>query len=91
MSSLSTLLTSLQRGFLKNVLEGAGIALGTSALLLVSLNTAINAFRSSLGNIPTAILDLAGLAGFDIGFSVILGAIVARYVQNAGKLTLRRK
>ena len=91
MSSLSTILTSLQRGFLKNVLEGAGVTLGTSAILLVSLNVAITAFKSSLGNISTTILDFAGLAGLDIGFSIILGAIVARYVQNAGKLTLTKK
>ncbi|MGQ1325679.1 hypothetical protein ACT4ZY_01100 [Acinetobacter baumannii] len=37
MSSLATLFSSLQKGFLKNVLTGAGITLGTSAALLIVL------------------------------------------------------
>jgi hypothetical protein len=34
---------------------------------------------------------LAGVAGFDIAFSIVLGAIAARYVQNTAKLYLARK
>lgn len=90
MSSLSTLFASLQKGFLKNILTGAGITLATSGALLLVLNTAVTTFKSSLGAIPLTVLNLAGLAGFDYAFSIILGAIVTKYVQNSSKLSLRK-
>ncbi|MDR8230512.1 DUF2523 domain-containing protein, partial [Acinetobacter baumannii] len=40
--------------------------------------------------ISATVLTLAGLAGFDYAFSIILGAIVTEYVQNSSKLTLRK-
>lgn len=91
MASLSTIFSSLQKGFLKNVLEGAGITLLTAGSILTALNTAINQFQSSLGDISTSLLGLAGICGFDIAFSIVLGAISARYVQNSAKLYLARK
>lgn len=90
MSSLSTLFSSLQKGFLKNVLTGAGVTLATSGALLVVLNQAITVFKNSLGVISATVLNLAGLAGFDYAFSIILGAIVTKYVQNSSKLSLRK-
>ncbi|AMX18662.1 DUF2523 domain-containing protein [Acinetobacter baumannii] len=90
MSSLATLFSSLQKGFLKNVLTGAGITLATSGTLLLALNTAVTTFKNTLGGIPVTVLNLAGLAGFDYTFSIILGAIVTRYIQNSSKLTLRK-
>lgn len=90
MSSLSTLFASLQKGLLKNVLTGAGITLATSGALLLVLNTAVTTFKNSLGGISVTVLNLAGLAGFDYAFSIILGAIVTKYVQNSSKLTLRK-
>ena len=89
-SSLATLFASLQKGLLKNVLTGAGITLATSGALLLVLNTAVTTFKSSLGAIPLTVLNLAGLAGFDYAFSIILGAIVTKYVQNSSKLSLRK-
>ncbi|WP_396233854.1 DUF2523 domain-containing protein [Acinetobacter baumannii] len=90
MSSLATIFASLQKGFLKNVLTGAGLTLASSATVLVVLDTAVTAFKNSLGGVPTTILNLAGLAGFDYSFSIILGAIVTRYVQTSSKLTLKK-
>ncbi|HAV4527649.1 TPA: DUF2523 domain-containing protein [Acinetobacter baumannii] len=90
MSSLATIFASLQKGFLKNVLQGAGLTIATSATVLVVLDTTVTAFKTSLGGIPTTILNLAGLAGFDYSFSIILGAIVTRYVQTSSKLTLKK-
>lgn len=91
MASLTTIFSSLQKGFLKNVLEGAGITLLTAGSILTALNTAIDQFKASLGDISTALLGLAGICGFDIAFSIVLGAIAARYVQNSAKLYLARK
>lgn len=91
MASLSTLFSSLQKGLLKNVLTGAGLTLATGGAILTALNTAINQFKGSLGQVSASLLQLAGVAGFDIAFSIVLGAIAARYVQNTAKLYLARK
>lgn len=91
MGSLSTLLSSLQKGFLKNALTGAGLTLATGGTILTALNTAIDQFKSSLGAVSSSLLQLAGLSGFDVAFSIVLGAIAARYVQNTAKLYLARK
>lgn len=90
MSSLSTILSSVQKGFLKNVLTGAGLTLATSGVVLTALNTAITQFKGSLGALPVTLIQLAGICGFDIAFSLVLGAIVARYVQNSSKLFLQK-
>jgi hypothetical protein len=85
MSNLSTILASTQKGFLKNVLEGAGLTLLSSGAMLVFLNQAIDLFTSSLGQIPNTLVQLMGLSGFDIFFSLILGAMLTRYTQQSTK------
>lgn len=90
MSSLSTLFSSAQKGFLKNFLTGAGLTLATSGVVLTALNTAISQVKNSFSGIAGTVLQLAGVCGFDIAFSLILGAIVARYVQNSSKLFLTK-
>lgn len=87
--SLSVLLKSLQKGFLKNVLTGAGLTIGTSAITLTAINTAINHFKGSIGGIPIEILGLAHIAGLDYGFSIVLGAIVAKSIQDSAKLSIK--
>lgn len=91
MSSLASLLNSLQRGFLKNVLEGAGITLGVASLSLYSINQAIDHFKSSLNSVPAGVLQLAGVVGLDIYFSLVLGAIITRLVQTSSSLALLKK
>lgn len=91
MNSLTTLLTSLQRGFLKNVLQGAGLTLFTSGVMLLFLNEGIDFFTSSLGQLPNTLVQLMGLSGFDIFFSLILGATLTRYTQLSTKTFLGRK
>lgn len=87
--NLISILKSVQKGFLKRVLTGAGLTLGTSAVVLTSLNTLITNFRSILGSVSSDLLGLAGLAGFDYYFSIVFGAIVARQVQKASSITLQ--
>lgn len=91
MASLSDLITSMQRGFLKEALTGAGLTLGTSAVLLTMVNNSIDYFKDSLGSIAASVLQLGGLAGFDVAISLVLGAITARYVQNSAKVYLQRR
>lgn len=88
--SLVKLIKSANKGFLKDVLLGAGLTLGTSAVTLTAINGAISHFKNSISGVSTDVLSLAHIAGFDYAFSIILGAIVAKSVQNAGKLTLSR-
>lgn len=88
--SMISLLKSANKGWLKDVLVGAGLTLGTSAVTLTALNTAIDVFKDSLIGLPADIMGLAHIAGFDYGFSIILGAMVAKHVQAAGKLTLQK-
>lgn len=91
MASLSTLLTSVQKGFLKNVLEGAGITLGTAAVSLAILDTMISHFKDSVYQLPYALLQMAGVAGLHIYFSLVLGAIVAKHFKQASPLHLLKR
>lgn len=91
MASLSSLLTSLQRGFLRNVLEGAGITLGTASIGLFMLNQAVTTFRDSLGSVPIAVIQLCGVSGLDIYFTLVIGAIVATHVKSSSALALFKK
>lgn len=88
--SLITLVKSVNKGWLKDVLTGAGLTLCTSAVTLTALDTAISTFKGQLGQVSQDILGLAHIAGFDYAMSIILGAIVARQVQSAGKLSLQK-
>ena len=84
------LLKIFNKGWLKQILTGAGLTLGTSAISLTALNSMITFFKSNIGQIPATILGLAHIAGFDYAISIILGAIVASHVQAMGKLTLQK-
>lgn len=85
-----SLFKGLQKGWLKDVLTGAGLTLGTSAVTLTMLQTAINHLRSGLNGISADLLGLANIAGIDVAMSIILGAIVSRHTIQATKLTLQR-
>lgn len=91
MASLSTLLASAQKGFLKNVLEGAGITLGTAAVSLAIINSMIMQFKGSLNTVPAALLQMMGVSGLHIYFSLVLGAIVTKHFKQASPLHLFKK
>lgn len=87
---LATILKSVNKGFIKDALTGAGLGFGTSAVVLVALNAAILGFKNSIGGLSADLMGLAHIAGFDFLLSAVLGAYVARAVQNSGKLTLKK-
>lgn len=91
MPSFSTLLASVQKGFLKNVLEGAGITLGTAGISLAVINTMISYFKNSYSSLPGVLLQMAGVTGLHIYFSLVLGAIVTKHFQQASPLHLLKK
>ena len=88
--SLISLFKGLQKGWLKDVLTGAGLTLGTSAVSLAALNIAINSFKENLAGVPADLLGLAHIMGIDVSMSIILGAIVARHSLQASKLTIKK-
>ncbi|PWB12987.1 hypothetical protein DCO44_16410 [Acinetobacter sp. AM] len=91
MASLSTLLASVQKGFLKNVLEGAGITLGVAGVSLAIVTTMINHFSSSVNSLPVLLLQMAGVTGLHIYFSLVLGAIVTVQYRAANPLRMLKK
>lgn len=91
MASIGDLFKIFQKGFFKNALEGAGLALATSGASMLVINKMIGTFRSSTDGIPQAFIQLMGLSGFDVFFSLILGAIVARNYADTTKIFLKKK
>ena len=91
MINLSTIFASAQKGFLKNFLEGAGLALGSAGITLFTLQQAISYFEQTVYGVPAALLGLLGLSGFDIFFALIIGAIIARHKSKIGSLVLKKK
>lgn len=88
--SLSSLLQDLQKGALKNILTGAGVALTTSSISYLAFQQAVNAVQNQAYGIPGDLIALLHLAGFDIFFSTVLAAIVTRLSLNAGNLALKK-
>lgn len=89
-SILANMLKGINKGWLKSVLLGAGLTLGSAAGSMTFINQLIGMFRSNANSIPADILGLAHVAGFDYAISIILGAIVASVAMNAGALSLRK-
>lgn len=89
--SLISLFKGLQKGWLKDVLTGAGLTLGTSAISLTFINTAITKFKNDLNGLPADLLNLIALSGIDIAMSITLGAVITRFTMQSTKLTLRKK
>ena len=89
-SKLVTVINSLQKGSLKNMLSGAGLMLGTNAIFLTAFQTAVNQLKNTVNSVSADVLALAHLAGFDIAMSLILGAIVTRLTLNSSKLALKK-
>ena len=88
--SLSSLLQDLQKGALKNILTGAGVALTPSSISYIAFQQAVNAVQQQSYGIPGDLIAILHLAGFDIFFSTVLAAIVTRLSLNAGNLALKK-
>lgn len=77
----------LSSGFLKKLLTGAGLGLVTSAVSLTALNSLMSHLQSSYTALGIA-ANLLSLAGFDVGLSIILGAMVVKMTVGSGKISL---
>lgn len=89
-SKLVSILNSLSRGTLKNILTGAGLMLTTNIVVFSTFQTAVSTLRNSINSVSVEVLALAHLAGFDIAMSLILGAIVTRMTMSSSKLILKK-
>lgn len=91
MANITTLFASLQRGFLKNVLGGAGLTLGVAGISLIAINEAMTFFKNSLSAVPAGVLQLAGIVGIDVYISLVFGAIVTHHIKTSSSLSLLKK
>lgn len=88
--SFHDLLDSFALGFIKKALLGAGLTLGTTGTVLITLNQLIDNMRDATTNLPPLAVALADIAGFDYYLSMVVGAITTRYVMKGSQLTLQR-
>lgn len=84
------LLDSFASGFLKRVLYGAGLTLGTSGVIAVTLNKMIESMQDSATNLPPFAVAMADLAGLDLYISAVVGAIVTRYTLKSSNIVLQK-
>lgn len=89
-SKLVLLFESLEKGFLKNVLAGAGVMLASSAIFMTAFIAVFNSFKNSLNSVGADLLSIAHLAGFDVAITILLSACVTKMTLNASKLSLRK-
>lgn len=68
----------LLKGSVRTALTGAGLGLGTSAVMLTAANSYIATIQTQANSLGTNMVGLAGLAGAHIGISMILGAVIYR-------------
>lgn len=90
-SGFAGLLKAVNKGWLRDVLTGAGLTLATSGASLVVFNKLLDQFKTSLNGVSGDVLSLAHIAGFDVFFSLVFGAYVTKFTLNAGNLKLRKK
>ncbi|MDA3451970.1 DUF2523 domain-containing protein [Acinetobacter sp. AOR43_HL] len=90
MASLSTLFASANRGFIKNILVGSGLMLGTAGVSLAIISTMIEHFKSSVYQLPSVLLQMASVTGLHIYFSLVLGAIVTKHFRQSSPLHLMK-
>lgn len=89
-SLIASLFTQLSRGWLKNVLTGAGIMLASYTAVMSAFNLAVQSLRSNFSSVSGDILALLSLAGFDVSISIIVGAIATRITLNQQKLFFKK-
>lgn len=88
--SLSSILQSVQKGTLKNILTGAGVALTTSSISYLAFQQAVNAVKNQAYGLPGDLISLLHIAGFDIFLTTILTAVVTLLTLNSGNLVLKK-
>lgn len=88
---LQKLFESQQQGFLKRVLAGAGLTLGTTAVTTTLIQSYISKIQSDLSSINGELLAILHISNIDYALSIVLSAILSRAVMNSAGVTLKKK
>lgn len=88
--SFHDLLDSFTAGFIKKALVGAGLTLGTTGTVLITLNKLIDNMRDAATNLPPLAVAMADIAALDYYLSCVLGAIITKYMMKSSQLTIQR-
>ncbi|MHA3058991.1 DUF2523 family protein [Acinetobacter sp. ANC 4641] len=89
-SKLAAVLESLQSGFLKKVLTGAGLALASSTAYKLYFDNAISQFIATANTIPSTTASLLHKSGFDQGMLIIVTSILISLSLNSSKVFLKK-
>ncbi len=90
MGMLAKLFKNLNRGWLREMLIGAGITLGTSTAGIAMFTQMLNHFRQTANGMPPTALAFAHLLGLDVGLSLVIGAMLARYTLKKVNVNFRK-
>lgn len=88
--NLHELLDSFLSGALKRILIGAGLTLGTSGAIMITINKLIDQMRDAQTHLPPLAVALADIASLDYYLSFVLGAIVTKMMLKSSQLTLQK-
>lgn len=88
---LSKLLDSASKGFLANVLVGAGLTLSSTLVVTGLVDQYIKTIQSDVYSLPQSLLMILGLSKIDYALSVVLSAVVARAAMNASGVFVKKK
>lgn len=88
--SLASILQGVQKGFLKDILTGAGVSLVTSSAVYLAFQAAVNELKQATYGIAGDILMILHISGFDIFMSSILAALATYLTISATRLSLEK-
>ncbi len=87
---LTRILTSLNKGFLKQLLLGAGIQLAFTGGGIALFTTMMDRFRDVTTGLPPTALMFAHLMGLDVGLSIVIGAMMTRFGLQSLNVNFRK-
>lgn len=91
MSNIATTLKASNDSLLGQMLKAGGLSILSATIIYTMAQTLINTMINSFGGLPTAILQLAGLAGVDVGLSVVTGALLGSAFLKSKSVSLGKK
>ena len=87
-TTLGKVLNSSTDGFIKRALVGAGLSIGSSAVVLTIIQSLISRMSSNL-SLAGDVTGLIGLSGLDVALSVMIGALIARATLASMSIALK--
>lgn len=91
MSSLATVLKASNDSLLGQILKSGGLTILSATIIYTMVQTMVTTFITSMNGLPSAILQLMGLAGVDTAFSIVCGALLASAFMKSKTVSLGKK